>query len=198
MTRILLYMVLAIGFVPMTAAADETPASGKLLVATDLIRGDIFVHTVILLLHYDETGAVGLVINRPTDVEPRELLAEDDGIGAYDGTLYWGGPVEMDSVRALLRTDRPPRTAERIVGSVYMVPYADALTELAGGTAHLRFFLGISGWAPGQLELELAAGSWTVAPATDERIFAKDPGALWHRLAPHQELRAAYMGADLL
>lgn len=195
MTRILISLLLAFGLLPATAVADEAPAKGKLLVATELIRGDLFVHTVVLLLHYDETGAVGLVINRPTDVEPRELLPDDDAIASYDGTLYWGGPVEMDSIRALLRSDTPPQSAERIAGSVYMLPFHDALAEVAGGKAHLRFFIGIAGWAPGQLELELAAGSWTVAPATDDRIFAKDPTTLWHRLAPRQELRAAYDGA---
>jgi len=195
MTRILISLLLAFGLLPATAVADEAPAKGKLLVATELIRGDLFVHTVVLLLHYDETGAVGLVINRPTDVEPRELLTDDDAIASYDGTLYWGGPVEMDSIRALLRSDTPPQSAERIAGSVYMLPFHDALAEVAGGKAHLRFFIGIAGWAPGQLELELAAGSWTVAPATDDRIFAKDPTTLWHRLAPRQELRAAYDGA---
>jgi len=191
----LLFIALAVGLLPATAVADEAPAKGKLLVATELIRGDLFVHTVVLLLHYDETGAVGLVINRPTDVEPRELLPDDDAIASYDGTLYWGGPVEMDSIRALLRSDTPPQGAERIAGSVYMLPFHDALAEIAVGKAHLRFFIGIAGWAPGQLELELAAGSWTVAPATDDRIFAKDPTTLWHRLAPRQELRAAYDGA---
>lgn len=194
MNRVLICLLLACALLPGTAPADEAPAKGKLLVATELIRGDIFVHTVVLLLHYDETGAVGLVINRPTDVEPRELLADDDDIASYDGTLYWGGPVEMDSIRALLRSDTPPRSAERIAGTVYMLPFHDALTELSGGTAHLRFFIGIAGWAPGQLELELAAGSWTVVPATDDRIFAKDPSTLWHRLAPRQELRAATAG----
>ena len=191
----LLFIALAVGLLPATAVADEAPAKGKLLVATELIRGDLFVHTVVLLLHYDETGAVGLVVNRPTDVKPRELLPDDDAIASYDGTLYWGGPVEMDSIRALLRSDTPPQSAERIAGSVYMLPFHDALAEVAGGKAHLRFFIGIAGWAPGQLELELAAGSWTVAPATDDRVFAKDPSTLWHRLAPRQELRAAYDGA---
>jgi putative transcriptional regulator len=196
----LLFIALAVGLLPATAVADEAPAKGKLLVATELIRGDIFVHTVVLLLHYDETGAVGLVNNRPTDVEPRELLTDDDHIASYDGTLYWGGPVEMDSVRALVRSNAPPQSAERITGSVYMVPFDDALSEIPGGTAHLRFFIGIAGWAPGQLELELAAGSWTVVPATDDRIFAKDSATLWHRLAPRQERRAATAGteADLL
>jgi len=198
MYRFLTLLLLTVCLQPGTAAADERPAKGKLLVATELIRGDIFVHTVVLLLHYDETGAVGLVINRPTDVAPRELLPDDDEIADYDGTLYWGGPVEMDSLRALLRSDSPPDSAERIADSVYLVPFDDALADLSGGVARLRFFIGIAGWAPGQLELELAAGSWTVAPATDDRVFAKGPAALWHRLAPRQELRAAqeYLGSE--
>jgi len=184
-------LLLAACLLPGAGTADERPAKGKLLVATEQIHGDLFTQTVVLLLHYDETGAVGLVVNRPTDVAPGELLPDDDEIAAYDGTLYWGGPVEMDSIRALLRSDTPPQSAESIAGSVYLVPFDDAFADLSAGAARLRFFIGVAGWAPGQLELELAAGSWTVAPATDDRVFAKDPAALWHRLAPRQELRAA-------
>ena len=87
-------------------SADPSPATGRLLVATEQLGGDIFVQTVILLLHYDEAGAVGLVVNRPTEVGMDELVADDDVIYAYTGPIYWGGPVEMNSLSALMKSDK--------------------------------------------------------------------------------------------
>jgi putative transcriptional regulator len=191
MARILTWLALAACLLPAAVGADESPAKGKLLVATELISGDIFVQTVILLLHYDQTGAAGLVVNRPTEVEPQELLAEDDEFSDYDGAMYWGGPVQMNSIRALLRTDKPSGRAEKIIGSVYLVPFDDELKDVLDDAPRLRLFIGYAGWAPGQLDHELARGSWHIVPASADIVFAKDPGALWKRLAPRSEHRAA-------
>jgi putative transcriptional regulator len=82
------------------------------------VQGELFADTVVLLLYYDETGAFGLVVNRPTDVKPEELLADEDALAGYGGTLFWGGPVQMDSLRALVLTEEPPEGAEKIIESV--------------------------------------------------------------------------------
>ena len=79
---LVLSVLLAACLLPGAGTADERPAKGKLLVATEQIHRDLFTQTVVLLLHYDETGAVGLVVNRPTDVAPSELLPDDDEIAA--------------------------------------------------------------------------------------------------------------------
>ena len=176
--------------VPAAADADPRPARGKLLVATELVQGELFAKTVVLLLHYDDTGAFGLVVNRPTDVKPGELLEDDEAIAGYAGTLYWGGPVQMDSLRALLLTDDPPADAEKIIDSVYLVAFEDALEHGPEDPAALRLFIGYAGWAPGQLDYEMARGSWRVLPATNELVFAEEPKTLWKRLAPVQEQRA--------
>jgi putative transcriptional regulator len=102
MKRIVTWLVFVVWLLPAAAGADQQPAKGKLLVATELVRGDLFGQTVVLLLHYDENGAMGIVVNRPTDIEPEELLADVDAFSGYSGTLYWGGPVRMNSLRALL------------------------------------------------------------------------------------------------
>lgn len=193
MIRILTWLVFLAWLAPVSADAEQAPAQGQLLVATEVVHGELFAKTVVLLLHYDETGAFGLVINRPTDVRPEELLADDDAIAGYSGTFFWGGPVQMDSLRALQLTDVPPEDAEKIIESVYLVSYEDALEELPMDPDRLRFFIGYAGWAPGQLDKELAHGSWHVLPATSEHVFAEEPGTLWKRLRPPQEQRAAVM-----
>jgi putative transcriptional regulator len=190
MTRFLTSL-LAVAWLLPAAGADLRPAQGRLLVATDVVQGELFANTVVLLLHYDETGAFGLVVNRPTDVRPDELLADEEGIADYHGTLFWGGPVHMDSLRALMRTDEPPAEAEKIIDSVYLVSLDDALQQGPADSAKLRLFIGYAGWAPGQLDYEMARGSWRVLPATDELVFAAEPQELWKQLAPLQEQRAA-------
>ena len=138
MVKTLTWLVLIAWLLPAAASAAEVPAQGKLLVATELVEGELFAETVVLLLFYDETGAFGLVVNRPTDVSPDELLADEEGIADYDGTLFWGGPVQMDSLRALLRTDEPPEEAEKILDSVYLVSLEDALQQGPTDPARLR------------------------------------------------------------
>jgi len=191
MTKILTWLMFAAWLLPTAAGAEQQLAKGKLLVASESVLGEIFAKTVILLLHYDETGAMGLVVNRPTEVEPGELLADVEAISAYSGTLYWGGPVRMNSLRALLRADTPPMDAQRVVDSVYQLPVDDALQKIAMDPASLRFFIGYAGWTAGQLDNELARGDWHVVPGSDERVFAEDPGLLWERLRPVNEYRAA-------
>ena len=190
MSRILTWLAVAALLLPAAVGADPRPARGKLLVATELVQGEMFAKTVVLLLHYDETGAFGLVVNRPTDVEPRELVADDEALAGYGGKLFWGGPVHMDSLRALLLTDDPPAEAEKIVESVYLVSFEDAFEQGDEDPAAVRLFIGYAGWAPGQLDFEMARGSWRVLPATDELVFAEEPDKLWKRLAPAQEQRA--------
>ena len=191
MIRILTWLAVVAWFMPAPSSADQEPAQGRLLVATELVEGELFANTVVLMLHYDETGAFGLVVNRPTDVQPGEVLGEDEAIAGYRGTLYWGGPVHMDSLRALLHTDDPPEDADKILESVYLVSFEDAVELGPAGPATLRLFIGYAGWAPGQLDYEMARGSWRVLPGSDELVFAEEPVELWKRLAPPREQRAA-------
>lgn len=159
--------------------------------ATELVRGDFFTASVVLLLHYDEAGAMGIVVNRPTDIEVGRLLAGIDIDTAYSGMLFWGGPVDRNGLRALLRTDSPPANALQIVDSVYQVSIDDALENVPTDTASLRFFGGYAGWGAGQLDREMARGSWHVVPASGEHVFTEDAQSLWESLSPPRAYRAA-------
>jgi putative transcriptional regulator len=173
------------------AAAGQAPATKKMLVATELIKGDVFVKTVIVLMQHDSRGAMGIVVNRPTEVPLAELVSEGDALSDYEGNIYWGGPVQMHGLRAILKTGNPPADAERLAGSVYLVSINDELTATLDDPSNLRLYIGYAGWAPGQLDRELALGSWIVIDATEERVFAAEPTKLWNELAPREEHRAA-------
>ncbi len=190
MKTIATWLVLTTGLLPAMGSADSPLAKGQLLVATEVVQGDLFAQTVVLLLHYDKTGAMGLVINRPGELEPQEAIADFDVISAYAGPMYWGGPVRMNRVFALLRTDTPPTGAQTIADWVHAVPIDDRLKDFLMDENTLRFFFGCAGWGAGQLDRELARGSWHVVPSSAETVFAEDPGALWKRLMPPREHRA--------
>jgi putative transcriptional regulator len=164
--------------------AEEDLGKGKLLVATEVVQGRAFAETVILLLNYDATGAVGLVVNRPTEAVPAQALPELAGLDRYEGTLYWGGPVELFTLRALLHSDAPPDNAVPIFDRVHLALLDENLLDGASSNTNLRFFVGYAGWAPGQLEQELAFGSWQIVAATEALVFADDPGGIWRRLSP--------------
>ncbi len=190
--RLFLYItIIACCTVSADSGAAEKLAMGKLLVATDEVQGAIFAETVILLLHYDESGALGLVINRPTETKPKELLPELDGMKEYDGTAYWGGPVRMATMRALHRTESPADDEIHVFDTVHQVPLADELPKGENNTDSLRFFIGYAGWSPGQLDREVLFGSWTIISATEEAVFTEDPENIWETLAPPRHYRAS-------
>ncbi len=121
MNRFSTFLALACCFISAGANADQVPAAGKLLVATDEVRGPYFAQTVVLLLHHDETGSIGLVVNRPIDASTIESLRLHEDLAAYRDSFYWGGPVSQSTVRALLRTDTPPQDAVQIFDTVHLV-----------------------------------------------------------------------------
>ena len=191
MARNLTLLLAFAGLLVIEANAETPLAKGKMLVATEMIQGDVFSKTVIILLHYDRTGAMGLVVNRPTEVTIEEVLPEGDALAKRADILYWGGPVQMNSLRGMIKLQDPPGEAEKVVGSVYLVSLNDDSWDELHKASDLRVFLGYAGWAPGQLDRELTTGSWLVVDATEDRVFPADPAKLWDSLAPAEEYRAA-------
>ena len=189
-TRAMFLAWTAAFFAPALVAA-QVPAAGKVLVSTEDLRGDAFSQTVVLLLHYDEAGAQGLVINRPMPSAPKDVLAGLDGIEDYQGTLFWGGPVQLASLRVLMRTAVPPPDSHRILDGVYLVPPERSLLAGVTDSSRLRFFVGYAGWSPGQLDNELRRRSWDVLPGSEDLVFAEDPRGVWKLLMRPTERRVS-------
>lgn len=196
MNRFPTLLALACCTISTGVIADDFLGKGKLLVATDVVSGGAFEETVILLLNYDANGAAGLVINRPMEASPAQALPEISALDHYDGPLYWGGPVELFTLRALRLSDAPLDNAVRIFDDVYLVPLEENLLDRAASNSNLRFFVGYSGWSPGQLDREMATGSWRIAAATEALVFEDDPGGMWRKLLPPRVYRASIGEAD--
>jgi putative transcriptional regulator len=163
-------------------AEGERPAAGRFLVAAEKVRGSFFQHSVVLLLSYADDGAIGLVVNRPTELALHDVLkGAADGAGA----LYVGGPVERGSVLVLLRSGSPPGRAIRVTGDLFVTVDPELLIERAGNPSaarELRVYTGYAGWGPGQLDSEIARGDWIVAVDDTEAIFDAAPDELWKKL----------------
>ncbi len=172
---------------------------GTFLVASRDLADPNFVHTVVLLVRYDEeNGALGLVINRQSEVPLSRVFAELKEAKDRMDPIYIGGPVEEGSVLALLKADAKPKDADRVFGDVYLIS-SKALLEktLASGTEADRFhaYLGYAGWAREQLEREVELGAWHVMPAEASSVFHSDPDSVWQRLIRRTEMRIARRSA---
>jgi len=174
-------LVLSVGDVQ----AQRAPAAGMFLVASRDLRGSGFAESVILILHHDADGTMGLIVNQPTNTNPAELLSDITGLEDYNGKLFVGGPVAAWGVIMLLHSDRTPANAEHIFGNVYTSGDRELLSQLVSSVAfepRIRLYAGHAGWAPGQLDAEIKRGSWLVVPAEEEFIFTTRPSGIWQQL----------------
>lgn len=157
-------------------------AKGVFLVASESLSDPNFSQTVVLLLDYDHSGAVGLVINRPTTVSLSSLLPEEEELKGREDLVYIGGPVGATQLFLLLRSTTLPQQAEKIVDGVYastsLQTLRDIVAEKSSADA-FQAYAGYAGWGPGQLDAELERGDWLVTPADSETVFDKATDSIW-------------------
>lgn len=166
---------------------------GRLLVATPLIGDPNFERSVVLLLAHGREGAFGVVVNRPSDTRVQEVASDWAPHAEAPGVVFVGGPVGREAVVGLARRGFE---AEDHFG-----PIAGDL-----GTVDLhrppglgdrpwrgvRLFAGSAGWAPGQLEDELAEGAWWPVDGTSDDVLTEDPDGLWSRVLRRQPGEVAW------
>lgn len=156
-----------------------------LLIAMPALEDPNFARGVVLLLHHDDEGALGLLINRAADVELPAFCAEHElphGPGTQGCPLRIGGPCELR--RGFLLHQSPELAEHRVevAPNVFLsndTPSVRAILER--GAPPLSFVLGYSGWGAGQLEGEIAAGAWLTAPVHAARVFDDEPQGVWLR-----------------
>lgn len=162
--------------------------AGRLLVAAPELEDPNFRGTVVYMIHHDRTGAMGLVVNRVLGAGPLANLLEDFEIEgeALDGaeiTVHYGGPVEQH--RGFVLHSRDYDSAATVVLSEFaaLTSSLDILKDMAAGRGPERslFALGYAGWAPDQLDAELAAGAWLVVEADEGLLFDPDAESKWQR-----------------
>lgn len=165
-----------------------TSTAGRLLLAEPMLGDPNFDRTVVLMIEHSADGALGLVLNRPTDLPVYEALPSWQHLATDPAVLHVGGPVEERSGWCLARlaseTDRPGFVP--VLGDLGLLDLELDPDELAADLTAVRLYAGYSGWGPGQLDGELAEDAWIVVDADRDDPFLPDGGALWQRILARQ------------
>jgi len=201
---ILLIAALLFGNWPTVILADtpvqtlrQSSSQSFLLVASRKLTHPWFRETVILITQIAHQGPFGIIINRPQDITLDKILPEYPA--ARNFKLFAGGPVNTGQAFYLFRSAETVTGPLKVSEHLYLADGKSLLGELLNGSrAHtgLRVVNGLAGWAPGQLENEIARGDWYVLPTDDEVIFDHPVAEMWTELLrrattiPHQHPEA--------
>jgi putative transcriptional regulator len=176
-------VLLAPGILPAaTPAPDPNPLTAILITAQAQVRDPFFGDAVVLVLNNLGPAPVGVAINRPTTLTVAHLFPDLKHLAQLHDRVYFGGPVEFGSVWFLFRAAKQPEHAVRVCEGVYLSASRELLLRLLARDKPLdglRVFAGHSGWAPGQLESEIARGDWKLSRAEPDVIFSGKPERLW-------------------
>jgi putative transcriptional regulator len=143
--------------------APKQPAVGEILVATEKSHDPDLARSVILLIHSDGDGVMGLILNRPRAQ-----------------SMYFGGPIPLGA-RSLFRSRTKPADAEPVLAGVYMVSKESSIPK----TVTARVYSGYVGWSTQQLTDEISRGLWKLVPGDAAMVFDPHPETLWQRVS-HQ------------
>lgn len=193
---------LANGLFHIVTIDERTPRCGGILVAEPFLKDNDFSHGVVSLIDYlPEEGATGIVMNNRTDYMLSDLLEGTQP--EVDLRVFCGGPLGLDRLYFVhtLGSDIVPGAREYSPG-LYVGGDFDAVLDYINcgfdTNGIIRFFIGYSNWAPGQLEREIREGTWAQAPSTnfDADILRGEADSYWHRAV--RTLGEAYRPWQLL
>ena len=175
-------LLLVLGASWPTAAENQKSLTAILLVARGELRDPNFANSVVLVMNNLGPAPIGLVVNRPTEISVARLFPDLKKLAALHDKVYFGGPVDLESVWFLFRAAKAPEHAIQAFAGIYLSSSRDLLGQLLGREKPmdgLRIFIGHSGWAPGQLEAEIARGAWTLERAEPDSVFKGRPEHPW-------------------
>lgn len=168
--------------------------AGQLLIATPAIGDGTFDQSVIYMLHHDPVGALGVIINQPSEIVIDELLPRWSDLANEPSVIFIGGPVEPNGFIGVGRSipDIAPgdldETAATVPGTDLVTVDLDADPALTSAYIdRLRIFRGYSGWAPHQLDTEISSGAWFTVPAVDNDMWTADPDEIYESVLLRQQ-----------
>jgi len=151
--------------------------AGRILIAVPFYNDPFFNRSVVLLTEYDAQNCVGLMLNKKSLYTMRDLLPQVK----VNRLLHFGGPVVEKMILAIHNYDKSSKYTKLLPGIYtgfdHELLSIIELNEVQG--LHFKFFVGYSGWGPGQLQEELGLNMWVVGHATPELIFATPPEKIW-------------------
>ncbi len=162
---------------------DTKLKKGDLLVSQPFMIDGNFRRTVVFLTEYNEEGALGFILNRPIEYKVNELLPD---FPDFEALGYFGGPVATNTIHFLHKIGDLVENSIEVKDGIYWGGNFEKLKFLIENNIiandDIRFYVGYSGWSPGQLEDELVHGSWVVAPVNKYYIFNSAGDDLWKKV----------------
>jgi putative transcriptional regulator len=153
---------------------------GHLLVATPQLIDPNFWRSVVLILQHAEEGSIGVVLNRPTMERVETHIPVWGPVAAKPGIVHFGGPVDARIAIGLATGQGGEPTG------VPGLSLVDLESSPGPELGEVRIYSGYSGWGEGQLEAEIAEGSWFVVPAGPDDPFDRPEGQ-WSRILRRQK-----------
>ena len=170
---------------------------GHTLVATPPLEDPNFDRTVLFMIEHNDEGALGVVLNRPSDERVDGPLSRWSDLQAEPDVIFEGGPVEPRALIALARTHTTsPDDGDAIVPVSGAIVSADLSSDpalIGSNIEQVRIFRGYAGWGPGQLEHELDAGAWLTVDTHPDDLFGSQPTDLWRTVLGRQPGRLAWL-----
>lgn len=154
-------------------------ARGQLLIAGPSLLDPNFWRTVVLVIEHTDEGALGLVLNRPSETTVGDAVPALESLVDSDEQLFIGGPVQPSSVIVLGEFEDPTDAALLAFDDVGVLGAGTDPEESGVGLRNGRAFVGHAGWGPSQLDEEVERGDWILEPARLHDAFAGDPQELW-------------------
>ncbi|WP_409329408.1 YqgE/AlgH family protein [Trujillonella humicola] len=175
----------------LSTGSVEDVRPGSLLVAMPSLTDPTFAGSVVYVLDHNETGTLGVVLGRPSQVAIRDVLPGWCDLAVEPGVFHVGGPCETDTALCLAASPRGPLTGDsglrRVAGEVCLVDLDVDPVELEGLVTGLRVFAGYAGWSPGQLADEVAEGAWACVDGSPDDVLTDLAGPqLWRRVLGRQ------------
>lgn len=163
---------------------SEKIATGNILLAEPFMIDPNFKRSVVLLCdHTKEEGTVGFVLNKNLGLKINELILE---FPAFDTEVYYGGPVQTDSIHYIHNVGDILENSTPVVEGVWWGGDFEKLKFLISADLvqphNIRFFVGYSGWSPGQLNKEMDHGSWVVTEMYANYLFKSEADSLWQQV----------------
>lgn len=153
---------------------------GIMLLAEPFMGDPHFKRSAVLLCEHNQEGSLGFILNRPLDLSVSGLIQDFPEI---DAEVFYGGPVQNDTIHYLHDLGDVLDDSIEVADGVYWGGDFEKLKALISSKLvqpeNIRFFVGYSGWSPGQLAEEMKYGSWMVADSYANYIFKSDPDQLW-------------------
>jgi putative transcriptional regulator len=153
--------------------------TGQLLVAGPTLLDPNFVRSVVLIAEHGPSGALGLVLNRPSEAVVGEAVPDLARGLDPDEVMWVGGPVKPDGVLVLAEWTDPDPAAGLVVGAVGLLGADAEIAALPDTATRARAYAGFAGWGPKQLDDEIERDDWILAPARADQVFTEAPETLW-------------------